>query len=74
MKLIKLKCPSCGANLKVDREKKKFICNYCRTESLLDDEVIKIEHTIVDKNKETALNIFKGFGIVWIVGMNIEVL
>ena len=63
MKLIKLKCPNCGSSFKVEKGQKEFFCEYCRTTTLLDDGVIKVEHTIVDKNKEEGLKIFKGFGI-----------
>ena len=51
MKLIKLQCPSCGANLKVNDELKSVTCNYCGATTLLDDETIKIEHHIIDDSK-----------------------
>lgn len=73
MKLIKLKCPNCGSSLEVDQDKKEFFCKYCRTTTLLDDEVIKVEHTIIDKNKEEGLKIFKSFGIVSFVFLGIIV-
>ena len=56
MKIIKLKCPNCGASFKVEKEQKEFFCEYCRTTTLLDDGVIKVEHTIVDKNKDGFSN------------------
>jgi len=37
MKLIKLKCESCGAVLKVNEDLKKISCNYCGSEFLVDD-------------------------------------
>lgn len=67
MKLIKLKCPNCGASFKAEKEQKEFFCEYCRTTTLLDDGVIKVEHTIVDKNKEEGLKIVKGVGITYLI-------
>lgn len=46
MKLVSLKCPSCGADLKINSELKQFTCNFCGTTSLLDDETKKVEVTI----------------------------
>ena len=37
MKLVKLKCESCGAMLKVNEDLKKVCCNYCGAEFLIDD-------------------------------------
>lgn len=55
MKLIKLKCPSCGSNLEINKELKSFTCNYCGTTSLVDDEVIKVEHRIVGTKKKERI-------------------
>lgn len=65
MRLVKLNCPNCGASLKVEDNKKEFYCKYCRTTSLLDDEVIRVEHTIVDEHAEEKLEIFNGFAKVF---------
>ena len=46
MKLIKLICPNCGANLEITTDNKEFTCLYCKTPILLDEEIIKVEHTI----------------------------
>ena len=46
MKLIKLICPNCGANLEITTDNKEFTCQYCKTPILLDEEIIKVEHTI----------------------------
>lgn len=51
MKLIKLQCPSCGANLEVNGELKSFTCNFCGTVTLFDDEIIRVEHRIVGTKK-----------------------
>lgn len=66
MKLIKLKCSNCGANLEVNGELKNIFCNYCGQNYVLDDETVKIEH-ILDTNKSdidnavTYLNDFKDY-------------
>ncbi len=36
MKLIAVKCPNCGAKIKVNREDKIYTCNYCRYDLFLD--------------------------------------
>ena len=38
MKLINLKCPECGAQLKVDPNREFVYCEYCGTKLLLDKE------------------------------------
>lgn len=43
MKLIKIQCENCGANLEVNADLEKITCNYCGTEILLDDEVTKLK-------------------------------
>lgn len=40
MKLIDLTCTKCGAQLKVNADLKKCMCQYCRNEMLIDDETI----------------------------------
>lgn len=40
MKLIDLTCNKCGAELKVNADLKKCMCQYCGNEMLIDDEVI----------------------------------
>lgn len=66
MKLIKLECSNCGANLEVNEELKNIFCNYCGQNYVLDDEIIKVEH-ILDTNKNdidnaiTYLNDFKDY-------------
>lgn len=42
MKLLKLECPSCGAQLEINGDLKKFTCNYCGKISLLDEEIINV--------------------------------
>lgn len=46
MKLVAAKCPSCGANIKVDRSLKLTKCDYCNTEILVEEAVenlLKVE-------------------------------
>lgn len=40
MKLIDLTCNKCGAQLKVNAELSKCMCQYCGNEMLIDQEVI----------------------------------
>ena len=40
MKLIDLTCSRCGAQLKVNKDLKKCICQYCGNEMLIDDETV----------------------------------
>ena len=51
MKLVEIRCPNCGGDIKVNPEKEKLICGYCHTEFLVDDEVKKVEthHTYTDE-------------------------
>ncbi len=55
MKLVKLKCPSCGSNLEINKELKAFTCNYCGTTTMVDDEIIKVEHRIVGTKKKERI-------------------
>lgn len=41
MKLIPAKCPSCGANIEVNKDLEKAICQYCGTTILIQDAVEK---------------------------------
>ena len=43
MRLIEIKCPNCGGDLKVNPGKDKLVCGYCHTEFLVDEEIKKIE-------------------------------
>lgn len=46
MKLINLKCSNCGAILEIEETAKKVKCSYCNATTIIDDEIIKIEHKI----------------------------
>lgn len=43
MKLVDMKCPRCGANIKVDSDLNEATCEFCRSSFLLDDEVQHIQ-------------------------------
>ena len=43
MKLIKMKCPSCGADLELDGEKPQAFCTYCGQKIMIDDEVQRLK-------------------------------
>lgn len=60
MRLIKIKCPCCNANVEVNAEFKTAICNYCRTEFFVQDEnetkeerIMKTKAKIEEKAKES---------------------
>ena len=55
MKLIKIACPNCNAQLKMEDGQKSFKCEYCGTNILLDDEVIKVDHVIHDNEKDEEI-------------------
>ena len=46
MKMIKLKCPDCGAILTVNESLKTATCNFCGSQIYLDDEIKRSEHII----------------------------
>ena len=45
MKLLDLTCPKCGAELKVNEELDRCVCNYCGHEILIDKEEHKVKLT-----------------------------
>lgn len=49
MKVIQLQCPSCGANLEID--KKRAFCPYCGTKLLIDDESLNINVTYTKRDE-----------------------
>ena len=52
MKLVKLQCPSCGANLSNDipEDMKYIFCLYCGQKMLVDDEVQRSEYRYVTED------------------------
>ena len=59
MKLISLKCPSCGAKLEVNGDLDKYTCNFCGVTTLLDDESITVKH--VGSKLQTEINTVKDY-------------
>ena len=55
MKLVAAKCPSCGANIKVDRSLKLTRCEYCNTEITVEEAVEKVK-AIMDEVKDNPIN------------------
>ena len=49
MKLIKLTCSNCGAQLELDADRRQAFCTYCGEKLLLDDESIHITNRIIDE-------------------------
>lgn len=49
MKLIRLTCKNCGAQLELDADRKQAFCTYCGTKLYLDDESIQITNRIIDE-------------------------
>lgn len=56
MDLIKLKCENCGATTEVDSAADKIICQYCKSEILIDDEATKIKRVEEAKLKARQEN------------------
>ncbi|MCD7990963.1 MAG: leucine-rich repeat domain-containing protein [Clostridia bacterium] len=71
MKMVEIKCPSCGGKLKVEDSQTKLItCEYCGSQFLLDDE--KVQHitnyniyqtTPSGKSRESGAKIALGAGV-----------
>lgn len=57
MKLIELKCPYCGADLKVDSTLKEVVCEYCDSKLAVDDEV---QHVQYDNSEQAGYEFEKG--------------
>lgn len=45
MKVIEIKCPNCSAQLKTSSDRRMLFCEYCGTRIILDDGVVRSEHT-----------------------------
>lgn len=55
MKVVQLKCPSCGSSIEIEEDKKKTRCSYCHNQVMIDEEIIKVEHKIIDNEFEKKL-------------------
>lgn len=75
MKLVKLECPNCHANIEVNSEFETAVCNYCRTEFLIKDENESEEERIKELNQETPKEFVskttKDFKIMFLIGIPI---
>ena len=49
MKLIKLTCSNCGAEIELDADRKQAFCTYCGTKLYVDNESINITNRIIDE-------------------------
>ena len=49
MKLIRLTCTNCGAELELDADRKQAFCSYCGAKLYIDDESIQITNRIIDE-------------------------
>ena len=43
MKLVAAKCPSCGANIDVDKDSDKTKCEFCHSTILVEDAIAKVK-------------------------------
>lgn len=57
MKLIDIKCPHCGASLKIETGSKECTCQYCGAKFLIDDEVLHVQY---DNAEESGYLFEKG--------------
>lgn len=57
MKMININCPSCGAVLKVDGDKKGAVCEHCGSSFMFDDEV---QHIQYDNAEDAGYQFEKG--------------
>ena len=61
MKLISIKCPNCGGNLKLENNKKVINCIYCKTQIFVEDEndnLKKLENERINNYLELASRFF----------------
>ena len=49
MRLIKMTCPNCGAELELDAERTQAFCTYCGNKLYIEDGSIKITNRIIDE-------------------------
>ena len=56
MKLINMECPNCKSKLDVSEGTQTFKCKYCDAVIYLDDEVVRVEHKIVNNSFESRID------------------
>lgn len=59
MKLVAAKCPSCGANIEVDKKQEITKCKYCKTKIIIDDAITKYKLEVEINNMPTTENYLK---------------
>ena len=58
MKVKKIKCPNCDANISLKENATRGICEYCQSEFIIEDDTIKIEHTgTIEVTNDTSLKV-----------------
>ena len=55
MKLTAAKCPSCGASIEVDRNEESTICEYCKSNIIIEDAVQKYKIELSGKVKVSGI-------------------
>ena len=55
MKLTAAKCPSCGASIEVDRNEENTICEYCKSNIIIEDAVQKYKIELSGKVKISGI-------------------
>ena len=58
MKLVAAKCPNCGANIDVDKNSDKTICEYCGSKIVVEDAIAKFKLEISGKVEVSNLTNF----------------
>ena len=59
MKMVEIKCPSCGGKLKVeDSQTKLIICEYCGSQFLLDDEKVQTGLAVARFQRTGSVSVF----------------
>ena len=55
MKLTAAKCPSCGASIEVDRNEESTVCQYCKSNIIIEDAVQKYKIELSGKVKVSGI-------------------
>ena len=48
MKLIPARCPSCGADIEVNKDNETTKCKYCETRIIIDDAIDEAKNITID--------------------------
>lgn len=55
MKIIQIKCQGCGASLSLSSGE-EIICEFCGAHNYIDDEVIRVEHKVINTEIDNKIN------------------